>query len=110
MADETEGQIKLSGELVAQVMDILVAHDPRCAEGLIACQYLSAVQAMLVCQRVPQNETRMEIVDELASFTRYAIEDMSAGQGASGAQGGQGAPQAAGGAGEARGVWRPGDP
>lgn len=101
MADESDQQIHLSGELVAKVMDLLVEHDVRCAEGLVACQYLSAVQAILICQKVPQDEARQELVNELAEFMRYAVEDMGAAQPA--------APRGAAPR-ESSGIWKPGDP
>lgn len=76
MADKEDGQIRLTGELVDKIMETLVAHEAHCDTGLVACQYLSAVQAMLICRRVAQPKDRESVVAELSSFLRYAVEDM----------------------------------
>ena len=113
MADnkDTENtQIRLTGELVNKVMRVLTEHEPQCQEGVVSCQYLSAIQAMLICERVPQEKIRLEIVDELGSFMRYAVEDMSKASGqASGPAGGQTRGPAPANPQDAVGVWKPGE-
>lgn len=101
MADNDESQqIRLTGELVNEVLRVLAEHEPQCNTGLVSCQYLSAIQAMLICERVAQTKDRMEIVDELAAFMRYAVQDMAQ----TGAPAAQAPPPPSQ---DAVGVWKP---
>ena len=113
--EQENTQIRLTGELVNKVFKVLTDHEPQCGTGLVACQYLSAIQAMMICQRVSQKEDRQEIVNELAEFTRYAVNDMSDSSPQSSSQASSNSsPQSSGatpGANpqDAVGVWKPGN-
>ena len=101
MSDE----LKLSKELIDNIMKVVMAADSRARDPFIGSQYLTAIVGYVVgSSSIPEQE-KNEIMDELSSFMRHVYEDVSQPQQ-------QPAPAAAAPVappGSAFGIWKPGD-
>jgi hypothetical protein len=100
MADE----LKLSKELIDNVMNTVVAIDGRAKDPFVGSQYLAAIVGYVVGTSSIASQEKKEIMDELSSFMHHVYEDVSQ-------QPQQQAPQSAPVAppGSAFGIWKPGD-
>ena len=101
MSDE----LRLSKELIDNIMQVVVAADTRARDPFIGSQYLTAVVGYVVgTSSIPEQE-KNEIMDELSSFMRHVYEDVSQPQQQTSAP--SSAPVAP--PGSAFGIWKPGD-
>ena len=98
MSDE----LKLSIELIDNIMKVVMAADSRARDPFIGSQYLAAIVGYVVgTSSIPAQEKK-EIMEELSSFMHHVFEDVSQPQ-----QRVQAAPVAP--PGSAFGIWKPGD-
>ena len=98
MSDE----LKLSKELIDNIMKVVMAADSRARDPFIGSQYLAAIVGYVVgTSSIPAQEKK-EIMEELSSFMHHVYEDVSQPQ-----QPVQAAPVAP--PGSAFGIWKPGD-
>ena len=74
MSDE----LKLSNQLINDILQYLVQHDSRCENELIACQYLSAVIGYVVEKQRISPEQKVEITEELLAFIRHVASESAA--------------------------------
>ena len=97
MSDE----LKLSKELVDNVMNAVVTVDSRARDPFIGSQYLTAIVGYVVGTSSIPSQEKNEIMDELSSFMHHVFKDVSQPQ----------QPQVAPVAppGSAFGIWKPGD-
>ncbi|MEM8844524.1 MAG: hypothetical protein AAGB35_05710 [Pseudomonadota bacterium] len=101
MADE----LRLSKELVDNIMQVVIDIDTRARDPFIGSQYLTAVVGYVVgTSSIPEQE-KNEIMDELMSFMRHVYEDISQPQ----QQVAQAATAPVAPPGSAFGIWKPGD-
>ncbi len=97
MSDE----LKLSKELIDNVMSVVMSVDSRAKDPFIGSQYLTAIVGYVVgTSSIPAQE-KSEIMEELSSFMHHVFKDVAQPQ----------QPQAAPVAppGSAFGIWKPGD-
>ncbi|MFP4244166.1 MAG: hypothetical protein ACLFRJ_03685 [Ectothiorhodospira sp.] len=92
------GTLQLTGELVQKLQEVLVAHDERCHDPLVAVQYTAAVTGYLLAAQPVPEEKRPEFLDHLDAFMRQVHADLRAQQAS-----------ASPGPDDAGKVWRPGD-
>ncbi len=99
MSDE----LKLSKELIDNVMNTVVGIDGRAKDPFVGSQYLVAIVGYVVGSSSIADQEKKEIMDELSSFMHHVYEDVSQPQ--------QPQPQSAPVAppGSAFGIWKPGD-
>lgn len=101
MSDE----LRLSKELIDNIMKVVMAADSRARDPFIGSQYLAAVVGYVVgTSSIPEQEKK-EIMEELSSFMHHVFEDVSQPQQA--VQAAPAAPVAP--PGSAFGIWKPGD-
>mgnify|MGYP006074133233 CR=1 FL=1 len=103
MADE----LKLSKELIDNVMKTVVAVDDRAKDPFVGSQYLAAIVGYVVGTSSIPSQEKKEIMDELSSFMHHVYEDVSQPQAQPQAQQPQSAPVAP--PGSAFGIWKPGN-
>lgn len=101
MSDE----LKLSKELVDNVMHAVVSIDERAKDPFVGSQYLTAIVGYVVGSSSIQDQEKKDIMDELSSFMHHVCQDVAQSQPA--AQPIQQAPVAP--PGSAFGIWKPGD-
>lgn len=98
MSDE----LKLSKELVDNVMRAVVSIDSRAKDPFVGSQYLTAIVGYVVGTSSIANQEKKEIMDELSSFMQHVFQDVAQSQPQP-----QAAPVAP--PGSAFGIWKPGD-
>ncbi|MFK7794501.1 MAG: hypothetical protein AB8B89_04055 [Gammaproteobacteria bacterium] len=103
MSDE----LKLSKELIDNVMNTVVAIDGRAKDPFVGSQYLAAIVGYVVGTSSIPSEEKKEIMDELGSFMHHVYQDVSQQSQPQQAQQPQSAPVAP--PGSAFGIWKPGD-
>ena len=96
MSDE----LKLSKNLIDQVMNVVVTADSRAKDPFIGSQYLAAIIGYIVGSSSIPAEDKKEIVDELSSFMHHVLQDVAQPQQ-------QQVPVAP--PGQAFGIWKPSD-
>lgn len=70
-------QLKLSNQLVDDIIKTLTAEDERASDPLIASQYLAAIMGFTVGnQNMPVRDKR-EIIDQLNAFSLHVFEDIN---------------------------------
>ncbi len=94
MSDE----LKLSKELVDNVMNVVMAVDGRAKDPFVGSQYLAAIVGYIVGTSSIPSQEKKEIMDELSSFMHHVYQDVSQPQSAPVAP-----------PGSAFGIWKPGD-
>ena len=99
MSDE----LKLSKELVDNVMHTVVSIDDRAKDPFVGSQYLAAIVGYIVGSSSIQPNEKKEIMDELSSFMHHVCQDVAQPQ----APAAPAAPVAP--PGSAFGIWKPGD-
>ena len=102
MSDE----LKLSKELVDNVMHAVVSIDERAKDPFVGSQYLTAIVGYVVGSSSIQDSEKKEIMDELSSFMHHVCQDVAQSQPAA-VQQPAAAPVAP--PGSAFGIWKPGD-
>jgi len=102
MSDE----LKLSKELIDNVMNVVVGIDGRAKDPFVGSQYLAAIVGYVVGTASIPSQEKKEIMDELSSFMHHVYEDVSQPQEQQ-VQQPQSAPVAP--PGSAFGIWKPGD-
>ena len=90
------GGIQLSVQLVADLKDVLVRHDPAAESDLFVMQYLTAVTGFLLAHQDEQAMDKKSLLDDLCTFLGQVTEQVERDM----------APQAP--AEGAFGVWKPG--
>jgi len=100
MSDE----LKLSKELIDNVMKVVMTTDSRAKDPFVGSQYLAAIVGYVVGTSSIPSQEKKEIMDELSSFMHHVYQDVSQ-------QPQQQQPQSAPVAppGSAFGIWKPGD-
>ncbi len=98
MSDE----LKLSKELVDNVMHAVVSIDSRAKDPFVGSQYLTAIVGYVVGSSAIEDTEKKEILDELNAFMHHVCQDISQSQPAA-----HTAPVAP--PGSAFGIWKPGD-
>ena len=98
MSDE----LKLSKELIDNVMNVVVSVDNRARDPFIGSQYLTAIVGYVVGTSSIPSQEKNEIMEELSSFMHHVYKDVSQPQPQP-----QAAPVAP--PGSAFGIWKPGD-
>lgn len=96
MSDE----LKLSRQLVDNVMDAVISVDSRARDPFVGSQYLTAVVGYVIGTSSIPDQEKKQIMDELSSFMHHVFKDMSEPQS-------QATPVAP--PGSAFGIWKPGD-
>ena len=96
MSDE----LKLSKNLIDQVMNVVVTVDSRAKDPFIGSQYLAAIVGYIVGSSSIPSEDKKEIIDELSSFMHHVLQDVAQPQQ-------QQVPVAP--PGQAFGIWKPSD-
>lgn len=92
-------ELKLSKNLINEVMNVVVAVDDRAKDPFIGSQYLAAIVGYIVGSSSIPSEEKKEIVDELGSFMHHVVQDVAQPQ--------QQVPVAP--PGQAFGIWKPSD-
>jgi len=87
--------LKLSDELVQDLQNAVVSHDPRAKDGGVAIQYYAAVIGYILAQQNYTTEQKKDFLDQLYAFSHHVFDDFDQQQ-----------PSAE----EVMGKWRPGDP
>ena len=100
MSDE----LKLSKELIDNVMNTVVAIDGRAKDPFVGSQYLAAIVGYVVGTSSIPSQEKKEIMDELSSFMHHVYQDVSQPQQQQQPQSAPVAPP-----GSAFGIWKPGD-
>jgi len=88
--------LKLSDELVQDLQNAIVSHDPRAKDGGIAIQYYAAVIGYILAQQNYTTEQKKDFLDQLNAFSHHVFDDFSQ--------------QYQSPENEVVGKWRPGDP
>jgi len=70
-------QLKLSGEFVASIRQVISQHDPAAEDPGVASQYLSAVIGFLLGQEEMPDVQKQEILEELMAFAGHVAADVS---------------------------------
>jgi len=70
-------QLKLSGEFVASIRQVISQHDPAAEDPGVASQYLSAVIGFLLGQEEMPDVQKQEILEELMAFAGQVAADVS---------------------------------
>ena len=92
-------QLRLSRELIENVIKVLVEADERAGNPILAGQYLAAITGFVIGNHdLPKGE-KDEIMNEVTAFAKYVYEDITQQRQA------EMRPR-----GEAFGTWKPGDP
>jgi len=89
--------IRLSDELVTELQNVIVKHDPRAEDSGITIQYFAAVIGYSLSQQSFPADQKKEFLDQLFAFSNHVLEDCESDQP-------QAPPQQ-----DAIGKWRPGD-
>jgi len=90
------GGIQLSVQLVSDLKDVLVKHDPAAESDLFVMQYLTAVTGFLVAHQDEQMMDKKALLGDLSTFLGQVAEQVERDM----------APQAP--SEDAFGVWKPG--
>ncbi len=98
MSDE----LKLSKELIDNVMNVVMAVDNRAKDPFVGSQYLAAIVGYVVGTSSMPDQEKKEIMDELSSFMHHVYQDVAQPQTQP-----ESAPVAP--PGKAFGIWKPGD-
>ncbi len=69
-------QLKLSAQLVQQMQQMLMDHDPAAQDPGVASQYMAAVIGFLLGQQDMQGDQKQEILEELAAFMTHVANDV----------------------------------
>ena len=102
MADE----LRLSKQLVDNIMNAVINEDERAKDPFIGSQYLTAVVGYVVGTSSIADQEKIEIMSDLSSFMQHVFEDMTQPQDQSQQQPVQtSAPVAP--PGSAFGIWKP---
>ncbi|OUV63256.1 MAG: hypothetical protein CBC79_02490 [Gammaproteobacteria bacterium TMED119] len=73
MADE----LRLSKQLVDNIMNVVMNEDSRAKDPFIGSQYLTAVVGYVVGTAAISDTEKKEIMDELSSFMHHVFEDVA---------------------------------
>ena len=103
MSDE----LKLSKELIDNVMNAVLAADNRAKDPFVGSQYLAAIVGYVVGSSSIPSQEKNEIMEELSSFMHHVFQDVSQPQPQ--AQPVQQAAAPVAPPGSAFGIWKPGD-
>ena len=101
MSDE----LRLSKQLVDNIMKAVINEDDRAKDPFIGSQYLAAVVGYVVGTASIADQEKKEIMNELASFMQHVFEDVTQPQQQTQEQPMQSAPVAP--PGSAFGIWKP---
>ena len=69
-------QLKLSTDLIKQVLEVLEQHDSAASDHHVASQYLCAVVGFLIGQHDMPADRKNESIDELGEFIRHVANDV----------------------------------
>ena len=100
MSDE----LRLSKQLVDNIMQAVISEDERASDPFIGSQYLTAVVGYVVGAASIADQEKKEIMNELSSFMQHVFEDVTQPQ-EQAQQPAQSAPVAP--PGSAFGIWKP---
>jgi hypothetical protein len=100
MSDE----LRLSKQLVDNIMQAVISEDERASDPFIGSQYLTAVVGYVVGTASIADQEKKEIMNELSSFMQHVFEDVTQPQ-EQAQQPVQSAPVAP--PGSAFGIWKP---
>ncbi len=100
MSDE----LRLSKQLVDNIMQAVISEDERASDPFIGSQYLTAVVGYVVGTASIADQEKKEIMNELSSFMQHVFEDVTQPQDQA-QQPAQSAPVAP--PGSAFGIWKP---
>jgi hypothetical protein len=100
MSDE----LRLSKQLVDNIMQAVISEDERASDPFIGSQYLTAVVGYVVGTASIADQEKKEIMNELSSFMQHVFEDVTQPQ-EQAQQPAQSAPVAP--PGSAFGIWKP---
>lgn len=100
MSDE----LKLSKELIDNVMNVVLAVDDRANDPFVGSQYLAAIVGYVVGNSSIPSQEKNEIMEELSSFMHHVFQDVSQPQTQPVQQTAPVAPP-----GSAFGIWKPDD-
>jgi len=70
-------QLKLSGDFVASIRQVISQHDSAAEDPGVASQYLSAVIGFLLGQEEMPDVQKQEILEELMAFAGQVAADVS---------------------------------
>ena len=73
MSDE----LRLSKQLVDNIMNVVINEDSRAKDPFIGSQYLAAVVGYVVGTSAISDAEKKEIMDELSSFMHHVFEDVA---------------------------------
>lgn len=66
-------ELKLTRQLILDILENLKNNDSRCDDDTVACQYLAAVIGYIVANQRLSDADKEEFAEELAAFTRHII-------------------------------------
>ena len=92
-------ELKLSGELLQSIQDVLVANDDDARDPGVAVQYLAAVSGYLLGMQEMDAVQKGEFLEQLYAFSRHVMDDVDQ-------QRREAQPPAQQ---EAFGIWKPGE-
>ncbi len=93
-------ELQLSAKLVAELQQVIQAHDASASDPGVSAQYLCAVVGFLLGQQDMPGPRKTEVLDQLGAFMKHVAEDVEQ-------QKQQQAPPPAPPAQEAFGIWKP---
>ncbi|MGB5276042.1 MAG: hypothetical protein WBO73_08515 [Gammaproteobacteria bacterium] len=72
------GGIQLSGELIAEVKEVLVKHDAQAENDLMTMQYLSAIIGYVLAHQTNPGMDKRGFLNDLATFMDQVVNQVEA--------------------------------
>ena len=72
------GGIQLSGELIAEVKEVLVKHDAQAENDLMTMQYLSAIIGYVLAHQTNPGMDKRGFLNDLATFMGQVVNQVEA--------------------------------
>ncbi len=74
-------ELNLSTEIINNILKVLNEYDSSTSDQLVASQYMAAIIGFLVSKENLSVEQKEDVINELSSFIRYVVDDLSSSKG-----------------------------
>lgn len=69
-------ELQLSAQLVSDIQNLILEHDPAASDPGVTSQYLVAVVGFLLGQQEMPGDQKEEVLDQLGAFMKHVADDV----------------------------------